>query len=714
MKALESQINLTLLDDIISFVVSTSEADLTQKHQLAQRCMFPVKAADASLFQERYGFLYLGELLERYEEQFGMSAPDLRAIALALGYTRDIATKEMFVGSQRADFIRTVERAAKGDVYLTGALYLLNEGEADGPAYGKQLAEWQYAKTEELVFAMSLFDDAEQLISRFKDQLVLLLGPNRTLPVLENTKIFGWLAAKLSPLKKLLKAREFAAIRALLALPVSFVKPGSKPYDCLTSYGYQPLEIAYANMTAVCDRWLDKGLNPFGLAAEKIAVNLFRTVLAQEDPLPKAMYVWLTQIYAKYAKFEIKYHETHKLADALGEDIRIKNAETMAWFIGRESLLHPAVGSFDVLDAKWDTLPAALEPDQYLRLFENSLSGEMGAEELERRIKHYDTLTGLNYLDRYRKSRDGHCFPLLVDSGVIDLWAEFQSSLPDRETASPSMLYYIGCYVDGIKTAQAFHFLRKFMPQYGYAGLKGHFSGFYNNFFSNGFDRQLWEEHTYSGGNITLTLKRDFLEDDPAGRLLLLHWADEYFFTVKPAYYLVFIQALLGDDYASGLLPREELRKLLDLLLTQSKLPVRSVDHLKQRYFTAEEWQADQEARDAEQLAAKRRERDAEVMAMREEYAGMANGSFQSVWEFTELYQYRSAKVAIAAQIAREGLDAQLQAAGNALAKMDAVYFLHVCARLIQRGAMGWAEAQACISKIKEASDDAPGDDTDG
>lgn len=708
MKAFDGKINLTLLDDIVSFVVRTVNATREQKQALKQRCMFPIRATSASLFQERYGFMYLGELLERYEERFGMSEADRRAIALALGYTRDIATKEIFVGNQRDDFIRTVERNAQGDVYLTGALYLFGEGGSNGPTYEKWLIERQYSLTEELLFVMSLFEP-ERALELFKSQLVLLLGPNRTMPVLENTKILRRLVARLFPQKKLLKAKEFAAIRALLALPTSFLRPGSKLYGCLLTYGYQPLEIAYANMLAVCDRWLKNGLNPLGLAAEKIAVNLFRTVLAQEDPLPAAIYQRLTQIYTRYANFEVKYCETHKLANALKADVSIKNAETMVWFIGRESPFHPAVSSFDILDTKWDALPSTLEPDVYLQLFENSLSNEMDAPELNRRIERYDALTQRSYLDCYRRHQSGHCFSLLVGTGLIDLWSEFQNSIPGKGTGSPSMIHYIGRYVNGIETIQAFQFLRKFMPQYGYAGLKEFFSRF-----GNGFDCQLWEEHSHSGAGVSLMLKRSFLSDDSAGQLLLLYWADEYFFTIKPTYYLTFIQAVLEDDYASGLLPREYLRKLFDFLLSQSNLSAYDASLLKQRYFTAEELRADQEARDAETLAAQRRKQDAEIMAMRDEYASMADGSFQSVWKFTDLYRYRSEKMAIAAQIAHKGLDSQLQTVGSALVRLDAVYFLHVCARLIQSGAMDWAEAQDYISRIKEVSDDASGNDTDG
>ena len=57
-----------------------------------------------------------------------MPLPDLRAIALALGFTNELLTREMFVGSQKRDFVEKIKKQAASDIYLTGALYLLGEG----------------------------------------------------------------------------------------------------------------------------------------------------------------------------------------------------------------------------------------------------------------------------------------------------------------------------------------------------------------------------------------------------------------------------------------------------------------------------------------------------------------------------------------------------------------------------------------------------------
>lgn len=173
-------------------------------------------------FQEKYGFLYLGELLERYEERFGMNVPDLRAIALALGLTREFTTHEMFVGSQRENFLRNVQQAAEGDIYLTGALYLLNEGSSGMAEYEQKLAAAQYTATEDLLFAVGLFPDQAQAFLRFKPQLLRLLGRERTMPVLGNTTAYNWFVTWMMPNLKVCRSKDMALFRALCALPAAY------------------------------------------------------------------------------------------------------------------------------------------------------------------------------------------------------------------------------------------------------------------------------------------------------------------------------------------------------------------------------------------------------------------------------------------------------------------------------------------------------------
>ncbi len=613
------------------------------------------------------------------------------------------------MGSQRTDFIRAVRRDAGDDPYLTGALYLLYEGDQDGLAYERWLKERQYTRTEELIFVMSLFHDTEQIVLHFKSQLARLLGAERTMPVFENTDIFQWVIGVLLPLKKLMKGKDTALLRALPALPVSFVKEGSKPYECLREHGYTPLEIAYANAMAVYGRWVYEGVRSKSLLAEKIVVALFYEVLGNEDSLPASVYEQLTAIFLVYSKFDIKCYEVRTLSDALNGAC-IKNPETMAWFIRRTSPLHPAASGFDITDPKWDSLAASLEPDSYKQLFEASLTENMDAGELQQRIGRYDELTGKSYLDFYWEGRGGRCFSLLVNAGVVDLWTAFQASVkPDGAAAKSDMLYHIGRYVYNIPTNQAFLFLKEFMPRYGYKGLNTYFS-----IFDDGFDRQLWKSASYPREMVILAFERDHLKDDPSGQLLLLHWTAEYFFYIRPQKYLSFVQAVLEDEAIAGLLPPEERRRLFELFISQKDVPSYTVSQLKQHYLTPEELKADQEAQDAARQAEERQRHSDMVRRIRAQYMDPANTTFMSVWKFLERQRSYGEDKIIAARTVHEGLEERIQKANGRLTRRDALYLLHICGKLIHLGILGWEEAQSYFLKIKEVTDDDPSVDPAG
>lgn len=244
--AYQSAVNLSLLNDIIAFVRDTSEASPAKRLALRQDCIFLDSKFFGDSLQKKYGFLYLGELLERYEERFGMSIQDFRAISLALAYTKELADDSMFIGPQRRNFIQQLKRRADGDIYLTGALYLLEVK----PKLQSKLAELP-ASTEELIFAVSLFQNQADSFQNFKTRLLDYLGAGRTMPITGNMKAMCWLIFWLAIESKSIRGKDMALFRALTALPVSHVKRESKHHEILLAHCYTHLEIAYANMMSV-------------------------------------------------------------------------------------------------------------------------------------------------------------------------------------------------------------------------------------------------------------------------------------------------------------------------------------------------------------------------------------------------------------------------------------------------------------------------------
>lgn len=714
MSVFAAQINLKLLNDIIIFVVNAAKANAAQQKELRTRCIFPLSPGQpaASAMQREYGFLYLGELLERYEERFGMTPPDRRAIALALGYTSDITTPEMFVGSQKGDFIQAVRRHAdvEPDIYLTGALYLIHRKECTVVILEDHLKKWTYTKTEELIFAMSLFPDKEQAFAQFSSQLLDLLGKGRTLPVFGNTDIFNRAFAMLYPLKKQMKARRMDVLRALLSLPISFVKAGSKHHGWLLEHGYTPIEIVYANAAALCSQCVPGGPGRKSLTAEKLIVALFRTVLAYDKALPTEVYQQLTQIYQIYAKFDVKCCGEHRLADTLREGVQIQTPETMAWFIHcTGEALHPATIGFDIMESKWDVLVENLDAETYRNLFASCLGEDMNAAQLQERLDRYRALTQKDYLTWYSENAYIDKFPLLVKAGIIDLWMAFQGCLSeDGAISKPKLLQHIKEYCRGVTTSQAFEFLKQFLHQYGYQGMEQYFD---RNWC--GFSRELWEQASYGSGEVTLKLHRDFLADDPAGQRMLLHWVDEYFFTNKPKSYLDFAIAVLKDENAATLLSPEDRRGLFDAVISQSKLSSYDASQLKQRYLTPEERQAEQAAKEAAAEEEKRQEHLKLVQGIEDCYADVNDGTFGSVIKFLNKYRYYSDREKIAHRVARDGLGQLLQTNEAALGPKEAGRFLDVCGELVGSGTLDWVELQSYILRIKEVKRDDPDSDPD-
>lgn len=696
--AFAGQINLKLLGSIVSFVTQTANAASAQKAEMRRRCIFSAFPGDSKAMQQEYGFLYLGELLERYEERFGMTPQDRRAIALALGYTREIAADGMFVGSQRTNFIQSVRRSAQGDIYLIGALYLLYEGQSDGLTYEAQLKEWQYGKTEELIFAMSLFQDTEQALTYFKPHLSRLLGKDRTMPVFGNTHILQWVMAALFPLKKMLKTKDMAVIRALLALPVSYVKAESRPYENLREWGYTPLEIAYANVMAVESQCVFGRVNRKSITAEKMVIALFRAVLDHEKALPAGIYDQLTEFYSTHLYFDIKCYGVHNLRDALKGCGRIQNPYTMAWFIERESVHHPAVGSFDIMDAKWDPLATCLKSKTYRDLFEFSLYESMDARELRLRIDRYNKLTQGDYLSSYYTDEPVRRFSQLVKTGLIDLWTAFQNSLgPDGAVAVPAMLSHIQEFVSGIQNIQTLRFLRQFLPQYGFDGFKQ-----YLDPYKRGFGGDLWTKTSYGACEIALTLWQDFLTDNPGDHLLLLHWVEEYFFTQSPEQYLLFARAVLLDENSAALLSPEDRRSLFELVICDTDMPQHIASKLKRLYQTPEEQQAEQAAKNAEKAEENRRKHMKLAQEITEYYESNRNESFHFVRKFLGNYDYIQEQTEIALSVAYKDLEPLLKSKGYILAQNETDNFLRVCGKLLCHGIMDWPEFQSCILKIKE------------
>ena len=255
--------------------------------------------------QKDFQVKYLGELLERYEEKIGDNINDIRAIALALGFTAESITNNMIVGNQLVNFITKINTMAKDDIYLQGALYLYNNKKNE--QYKTNLLKNHYLETEDLIFVLSLFDDIEKIYTLLRDQIIELLGKKRTIGVINNIKLYSWFINRFYSIIKKDRKKDAAILKSLLILPTQLIKSNNSNYTILISNNYKEEEILYLNYGFLYYSLIPKTVRMGNsITEERIAINLCKTLLDSEYSCEESLYKLIDSILKKYEHLDIK------------------------------------------------------------------------------------------------------------------------------------------------------------------------------------------------------------------------------------------------------------------------------------------------------------------------------------------------------------------------------------------------------------------------
>ena len=308
-KVYQQVIDLELYYAFVALVVDTSQEEKAWEiyRNIVDTQIWKQKAEEQNYF-EAYNLRYPGEVLERFEEKLGKDVRIIRALALALGKTRALQSDNMFVGNQRGSFLQMVRRTSNGDVYLQGALYLLETDMPRRHALLDELAATEYAKTEEALFVLSLFDDQEEGYRTMHSQLFRLLEKERTLSLPENCGVLEWLVQHYAPYIKSYRGKPDLVLRTLTKFFRMNMKPDSREFSILTDAGYSGEEIILTNSLCVwADRIPDR-ISWNGTTAEKIASACCQMLLNQPDGLSEGLYAYVGWLFGRYEKFAVQYN----------------------------------------------------------------------------------------------------------------------------------------------------------------------------------------------------------------------------------------------------------------------------------------------------------------------------------------------------------------------------------------------------------------------
>lgn len=628
----QKDIDLTLYHAFAELVVQTAqdgEARILYR-QLEARQIWQEDQNVSSYF-EAYSLRYPGEVLERFEEKLGIDIRILRALALALGYTRRCQADTMFVGNQRNDFIQKLRRTAGTDVYLQGALYLLETDALRRRTRLDELAAREYARTEEALFVLSLFDDPETGYQAMRPQLTRLFGPERTISMARDFGVLEWFIRFYAEEAKRYRGKNDLVLRTLMKLPYMNMKPDSREFSVLHTAGYSMEEITMANSLAVwADRIPDR-LSSKGIAAEKIAVACVRMLLNGPDGQPEEIYAYISWLFQVYKKFEVRYEGYQDLWAAIQTGLAPTAPQTILWM--NQTIKRQFPYRFDVFDPRYDILANELSNEEYAELFTVQMLRSRAAIPLRRWLTRYQALTGVEYIEYFNKRHwlTLRSFVLLVERKEINLWQFFEQHKGDGARAHP--LELLEEYVLKISSWRCFRFAQKLFSQYTFSQLQEIFG---DNFY---FHQKFVKKESYYNKKVqSFSMVRPFLTAEQHRQLY--DWIDASLFQTEPEYYDSFVLCALKAPVIQRIYDKPLLASVLRQLLTHDACNGYEVNQLKERFYSKEEMEADRKATAEQEEQEKERQWQQQVMKCQEKLASCYNGSAESLIQFMHGYHF--------------------------------------------------------------------------
>lgn len=626
-EAFEKKINIKLCNELINFIFSTSSNNATDTLKgIKEECIWFNEKRTIEI-QNICEIQYFGELLERYEQKIGNDIKDVRAISLALGYAKDLITDNMIIGTQLVDFINKIKNLARDDIYLQGALYLYDNKKYF--QYEEQLLNRKYDNTEDLFFVLSLFIKVEKSFSILKDQIISLIGKDKTISPINNVKMYAWLINNFFNIIKKERKKDVALLKALLVIPTKQIKENNEEYKILIENGYKKEEIMYLNYSLLYFTNIPKKVRlGKSITEERIAIDFCKIILNNANQQHIAIYELIKNMLKEYRYFDIKCEGKEGLKEAIKNELEITNPITFLEFYEE---FYGNIFTFDILEKKWDILSLKMESNKYKKLFDDFIQhNDFSKEKIKSCIEKYNKLTDTSYLEsffEFNYERED-VFTQLVNKNIISL-KEYYSRYEKQNETEDCDIKHLKKYVEGIHYRNAFLFLQYILEEKKYK---------IEDIDDLDFNlKHLYNPRRYSYYRESeLDIQKNFLSKEEKEKLFF--WLDNYMFKVHPDEYIDFIIDILKEDNIKDIVSKEQLREIY-FMLKRVDENIEKDTRLRSKYLTQEELQAIINKENME----KEQQKMQEYLEKQEEIINTFNKltkeSFKEIYDFC--YKYR-------------------------------------------------------------------------
>lgn len=545
--------------------------------------------------EDSYGFRYPGEVLERLAEKTEVVGPQIRALGLALGMTRRLQEKEMFIGTQMGVFRKKLEGYfEENTLYIWGIRYLLDE--KTRKVFYEKLLAYPYEKLEEILFAISVLPEDKKLWEMVKGKLNERLGKKREIAVYENADIYIWLAEHFQGKMKGYRKKDMDALKYLIRLPFANANGTGVLQKKLIENGYSIEEIQFLNMALIWNVRTADGISRDSITAERIAVDVCRQFLHGQEEYPQPVYQLCKNLCNYYREFSIKINGWENIFEAAGSSVEVSNTAIYRVLHSFKIAKHVKTEwhHIDLTDAKWDSLFEWLGEEEFDSCVTDTLSErEYSRQQLSLYLERYKEITKKEYGRHFWQEQDYKyisVFWKLADFGILEpimLIREFLDGYrEDKKTAETkwkNIAFYLKRYMDGINSENAFEMMKLLVDTFGISNQCMLFplANMIRDSFSLGdYEIRYGETEVF----------RPFLDAEAHRQIFM--WAEEYVISQNPEKYVRFLLAILADEDNFIWLPRSDAKDIALEILEHVELEKSEQDQLRKIYWTTEEYVA--------------------------------------------------------------------------------------------------------------------------
>lgn len=545
--------------------------------------------------EDSYGFRYPGEVLERLAEKTEVAGPQIRALGLALGLTRRLQEKEMFIGTQMGVFRKKLEGYfEENTLYIWGIRYLLDE--KTRKVFNEKLLAYPYEKLEEILFAISVLPEDKKLWETVKGKLNERLGKKREIVVYENADIYIWLAEHFQEKMKGYRKKDMDALKYLIRLPFANANGTGVLQKKLIENGYSIEEIQFLNMALIWNVRTADGISRDSITAERIAVDVCRQFLHGQEEYPQPVYQLCKNLCNYYREFSIKINGWENIFEAAGSSVEVSNTAIYRVLHSFKKAKHVKTEwhHIDLTDAKWDSLFEWLGEEEFDSCVTDTLSErEYSRQQLSLYLERYKEITKKEYSRYFWQKEDYEyvsVFWKLADFGILEpvmlireFLDEYREDKKTAETKWKNIAFYLKRYMDGINSENAFEMMKPLVDAFGISDQCMLFP--LANMIRDSFSLRDYEiRHGET------EVFRPFLDAEAHRQIFM--WAEEYVISQNPEKYVKFLLAILVDEDNFIWLPRSDAKDIALEMLEHVELEKSEQNQLRKIYWTTEEYAA--------------------------------------------------------------------------------------------------------------------------